>query len=97
MLVPALVLFCGLEMHLAIATSMFSIALISMPAMTAHWLAGQRPPMETIGLFTLGGLMGLAPGSLLARRLSSGRLQQAFACVLLLLAAFIVARTLGGF
>jgi uncharacterized membrane protein YfcA len=96
-LVPALVLFCGLEMHLAIATSMFSIALISAAAMTSHWFAGQRPPIDIVGLFTLGGLLGMVPGSLLARRLSGGRLQQVLAFILLILAVFILVRVLGRF
>jgi uncharacterized membrane protein YfcA len=92
--IPALVLFCGLEIHLAIATSMFSIALISVAAMTAHWFAGQRPPFDIIGLFTLGGLLGLVPGCLLAGRLSGPRLQRLFALALLLLGAFIIVRSI---
>jgi uncharacterized membrane protein YfcA len=95
--IPALVLFCGLEIHLAIATSMFSIALISVAAMTAHWFAGQRPPLGIIGLFTLGGLLGLAPGCLIARRLSGPRLQRIFALALLLLAGFIIVRSVRAF
>lgn len=95
--IPALVLCCGLEIHLAIATSMFSIALISAAAMTAHWFAGQRPPLDIIGLFTLGGLLGLAPGCLLARRLSGPRLQRVFAVALLLLVAFIIIRSVREF
>jgi uncharacterized membrane protein YfcA len=57
-LVPALVLFGGLEMCRAIDTSMFSIALIGVAAMSAHWLAGQRPPLDTVAVFTVGGLLG---------------------------------------
>ena len=89
---PALVLFCRLEIHRAMATSMFSIALISVAAMTGHWFAGQRPPMATVGLFTLGGLLGLFPGSLVAARCSERRLRRTFALILLLLAVFIVIR-----
>jgi len=92
--VPALVLFCRLEIHLAIATSMFSIAWISAVAMTAHWFAGQRPPLEIAGLFTLGALLGLTPGCLLARRLSGPRLQRIFVVVLVLVAAFMAVRSI---
>ena len=93
--VPALVLFCGLQIHRAIATSMFSIALISVAAMTAHWFAGQRPPADTLGLFTLGGMLGLVPGSLLAARVPGATLQRIFAVILLLLAVFIIIRSFG--
>lgn len=93
-LVPALVLLAGLEMRSAIATSMFSIALISVAAMASHWLAGQRPPADTIGLFTAGGFAGMIPGIMVANRLSSRRLQQVFAVALLVLASLMAIRSL---
>jgi uncharacterized membrane protein YfcA len=95
--VPALVLFCELDIHRAISTSMFSLALISLAAMTAHWFAGQRPPLDIVALFTVGALLGLAPGVLLAKWLSGPRLQRVFALILLVLAAFIIIRSSGAF
>jgi uncharacterized membrane protein YfcA len=93
-IVPALVLFCGMEIHVAIGTSMFSIALIAVAAMAGHWFAGQRPPLDTVAFFTLGGLLGLAPGALAARRLSGPKLQRVFSLALLALAGFIIIRSL---
>ncbi len=96
-IVPALVLFSGLAIHRAIATSMFSIAVISAAAMGAHFLAGHRPPLDSVGLFTVGGFLGLVPGAQLATWLSSQRLQQVFAMILICLAAFITLRSGGAF
>jgi uncharacterized membrane protein YfcA len=95
LLVPVLVLYCHLEIHRAIATSMFSIALISAVAMTAHLLGGQQPPLGLVTLFTLGGLAGLAPGSLLARHISGPWLQRMFALALLVVSGLTILRSLG--
>ena len=89
-LVPGLVLISRIEIHRAIATAMFSVALVSAAATGAHFLAGQRVSWETTGLFTVGGLIGLWPGTWLAARLSSIRLARILAAGLLLLGAFIV-------
>lgn len=92
LIVPILVLFCGLEVVTAISTSMFSIALISIVAMIAHWLAGQRPALAITASFTAGPLAGLAPGTMLANKIPGDRLQRIFAVILLLLAGFILTR-----
>lgn len=89
-LIPGLVLLGGLEIHRAMATAMFAVALVSVAAMAAHFFAGQRVSLETTGLFTLGGLMGLWPGSWLAARIPGVWLARVLAVGLLLLGAFIV-------
>jgi hypothetical protein len=88
-LIPGLVLLGGLEIHRAMATAMFTIALVSVAAMAAHFFAGQRVSSETTGLFTMGGLMGLWPGTWLAARLPAIWLARVLAVGLLLLGAFI--------
>lgn len=92
LIVPLLVLVCGLDVVTAISTSMFSVALISIVAMIAHWFGGQRPPLAITALFTAGALAGLAPGSILANKIPGDRLQRIFAVILLLLAGFILTR-----
>jgi uncharacterized protein len=89
-LVPGLVLVSRLEIHRAITTAMFSVALVSAAATGAHFLAGQRVSWETTGLFTMGALMGLWPGIWLASRLPGDWLARVLAAGLLLLGAFIV-------
>lgn len=93
-LVPGLVLLSRIEIHRAIATAMFSIALVSAAATGAHFLAGQRVSWETTGLFTMGGLLGLWPGNWLAGQLSSVWLARVLAGGLFLLGAFIVIHSL---
>jgi len=78
----------------AMATAMFTIALVSVAAMAAHFFAGQRVSLETTGLFTMGGLMGLWPGTWLAARLPGVWLARVLAVGLLLLGAFIVVHSL---
>lgn len=89
-LIPGLVLLGGLEIHRAMTTAMFTVALVSGVAMAAHFFAGQRVSLETTGLFTMGGLIGLWPGTWLAARCSSVLLARVLAVGLLLLGAFIV-------
>lgn len=93
-LVPGLVLISRVEIHRAIATAMFSVALLSAIATGSHFLAGQRVSWETTGLFTLGGMIGLWPGTWLAARLSGLWLTRVLATGLLLLGAFIVIHSL---
>lgn len=93
-LVPGLVLISRVEIHRAIATAMFSIALVSVAATGAHFLAGQRVSLETTGLFTLGGMIGMWPGTWLAARLSGLWLTRVLATGLLLLGAFIIVHSL---
>lgn len=89
-LIPGLVLLGGLEIHRAMATAMFTVALVSVAAMAAHFFAGQRVSLETTGLFTMGGLMGLWPGIWFAARIPGVWLARVLAVGLLLLGAFIV-------
>jgi uncharacterized membrane protein YfcA len=93
-LVPGLVLIGRVEIHRAIATAMFSVALVSAAATGAHFLTGQQVSWETTGLFTLGGMIGLWPGTWLAARLSGLWLTRVLATGLLLLGAFIVVHSL---
>lgn len=89
-LIPGLILLAGLEIHRAMATAMFTVALVSVAAMAAHFFAGQRVSLETTGLFTMGGLLGLWPGTWLAARIPGVCLARVLAVGLLLLGVFIV-------
>ena len=93
-IVPVLVLFGGIDIHRAIATSLFVIAVISISAVASHLFGGQRVPAVTTTLFSVGGLVGLSAGSLLGERFSGPRLQKVFAIAMLVMAAFMAVRSL---
>lgn len=93
-LVPVLVLFGGVEIHRAVATSLCVIALISVPATASHLLAGQTIPLDIATLFAIGAALGLKLGSRLAAKLSGPRLQQLFGATLLVMATLILLHNL---
>ena len=92
-IVPSLVLLGGLAIHRAIATSLPVIYAISVVAISSHLLGGQTVPIIVAAWFVVGGGVGLFAGKALGHRLSGPRLQNVFACALLAVAVFILART----
>ncbi len=93
-LVPVLVLFGGVEIHRAVATSLCVIALVSVPATASHLLAGQVIPLDVTVLFAIGAVVGLKLGSKLAAKLSGPRLQQLFGAIMLVMATLILLHNL---
>lgn len=93
-IVPALVLFTGMELRRAVGTSLLVIALISAVGMLSRRLVGSHLPLPTMLLFVAGGVGGLLAGSWLADRLAGPRLQQTFAATLWGVAGLMVARSL---
>jgi uncharacterized membrane protein YfcA len=92
-IVPALVFFSGMGIQRAIGTSLLVITLVSISGTASHWAAGLDLPVETIALFTAGGIFGLLLGAQLARRLAGSTLQRVFAAAIVGVALFVVART----
>ena len=92
-IVPALVLCSGMEIHRAVATSLLVIALVSASGVTAHFTTHQAFPFDIIGLFVLGGGFGMVLGTLLGRRLSGPRLQKIFAMAILAVAVFVITKS----
>jgi hypothetical protein len=95
-LVPALVLVGGLEIHRAVVAAMFSVALASTVGMASHLLAGQRVSPEATAFFTAGSLLGMPLGVLLAAKVSGRWLQRVIALMLAPLGVVIVLRSLAG-
>jgi uncharacterized membrane protein YfcA len=93
-IVPALVLFSGMGIHGAVATSLMVIALVSGSGLASYLLAGQTLPTVVTGLFVAGGIVGLALGTGLARRLSPVALQKGFAALVVLIAVFVIVKNL---
>ncbi|HUZ83326.1 MAG TPA: sulfite exporter TauE/SafE family protein [Gaiellales bacterium] len=90
-IVPALVLVLGMEMPLAVGTSLLVISLTSGAALLAH-LHGGAVDWPTAIAFTAGGVAGALAGSRLVRGTSSARLTQTFAAVTTLVAIFLIVK-----
>lgn len=92
--VPALVLVTGMSIHKAVATSLLVIAIVSGSGIVSHIFAGtELPPGITSG-FVLGGVAGLALGTLLVRRLPPVKLQQGFSILIVAVAFLVFAKNL---
>ncbi len=92
-IVPALVLTSGMDIHRAVATSLLVIALVSAAGVASYLAAGRPLPLESTALFVAGGVAGMGLGTLLARRISGPGLQKIFAAAMLLVAVFIVTKS----
>jgi uncharacterized membrane protein YfcA len=68
-IVPALVLFSGMSIHKAVATSLLVIVLVSISGVASHFAAGRGISLEVTGLFVLGGVIGMSLGGLVSKRL----------------------------
>ena len=91
-IVPALVLFSGISIHRAVATSLMVIAMVSASGVVSYLLANQSLAAGVTTLFVLGGIVGLGVGTLVARRLSPVKLQKVFAAAIVAVAAFVVVK-----
>lgn len=94
-IVPALVLVLGLPMRAAVGTSLLIIALNSASGLVARLGSGGLDWTVTL-LFILGGAAGVAAGVRLAGRLPQRRLTQAFAALIVLVAAYVLYRSIAG-
>lgn len=88
--VPALVLFSGMSIHRAVATSLLVIALVSASGVASKLLASEALAAGVTMLFVGGGITGLGLGTLFARNLSPVKLQKVFAAVIVAVAAFVI-------
>ncbi|MGD9649096.1 MAG: sulfite exporter TauE/SafE family protein, partial [Pirellulales bacterium] len=93
-IVPALVVFSGMGIQRAIGTSLLVITLIGASGTASHLLAGKELTLSTAGIFTLGSLAGLFAGAGLANRLAGPVLQRVFAAAIVVVAVFVMVRTL---
>lgn len=93
-IVPALVMFSGMGMQRAIGTSLLVITLISASGTVSHLLAGKDLSLSTAGVFTVGSILGLFAGSWLAHRLAGAALQKLFSAAIVLVALYVIFRTL---
>lgn len=89
LIVPALTMFVGLPMSMAVGTSLIVIALNSLSGLLGH-LTGAALDVGLIATFVIAGLGGTFVGARLAGRLPPDRLRAAFAVFVLVLALFLL-------
>lgn len=92
-IVPALVTFSGMGIQRAIGTSLLIISLVSVSAAASRMSVNANLPIATAGIFALGSIAGLFAGSRLSRRLSGPGLQKVFSAAIVMVAAYVVARS----
>ncbi|SEA35263.1 sulfite exporter TauE/SafE family protein [Microbulbifer marinus] len=79
LIVPLLTLQLGMEIRRAIGTSLIVVALVSATGFAFHLLAVAEVPLGILGYSSLGSVIGIIAGTLLARGFSGPRLQKLFA------------------
>jgi uncharacterized protein len=95
-IVPSL-LYAGINIHRAVATSLMVICLISVSGVVANIVQKQQFPVSVTGLFVGGCVAGMLAGSALRSRLSGAALQKTFAVAMWLVAVFMLAKNLSTF
>jgi len=93
-IVPALVLVLGFDMPVAIGTSLLVIAFNSLVALATR-VATTGVAWRIVVPFTIAGLLGVVVGGRLGHRASPSRLTRWFAVLLIVVAAYTLARSLG--
>lgn len=93
LIVPALITFSGMGMRRAIGTSLLVIALVSASGTASHLLAGKDLSLPTAAAFTAGSIAGLFGGGWLGQRLKGPVLQRVFAAAIVLVAMYVMFRT----
>jgi uncharacterized membrane protein YfcA len=92
-IVPALVLFSGMGIHRAVATSLLVITLVSASGLTSYLVANRPIDFGLAGLFAIGGALGMSLGSVFGRRVSGPALQKGFSSAIVVVALFVVTKT----
>lgn len=81
--VPALMALTGLPLRAAVATSLMVVSLIAIAGWGSHVLLGHRAPLDVLGVFIAGGVVGLGLGSWLVQRIPQTVMRRGFAVLLL--------------
>jgi hypothetical protein len=95
LIVPALVLFGGLPMRLAVGTSLFVIAANSAAGFAAH-LSDHDLDLARTAAFTAAAVAGAVGGQRLAGRFSPKALRTAFGALVVLLALVLLGKNVSG-
>lgn len=88
LMVPLLLGLSGLPMHTAVASSLFSIALISSAGFMSHVLMSEQVDVRYLSILVLASIIGMLMSRFFGKKIVGPRLQQIFS--LLLLAVSVV-------
>ncbi|MGK7391480.1 MAG: sulfite exporter TauE/SafE family protein [Candidatus Cyclobacteriaceae bacterium M2_1C_046] len=90
LIIPALVLFGGLSMKMAVGTSLLIIAVKSLIGFTGDIVAGQPIDWLFLALFTFIAVIGIFAGTRLSTKIDGKKLRQAFGYFVLLMSIVIL-------
>ena len=93
-IVPALIMFSGMPIQRAVGTSLMVIVFTSLSGVISHFIAGEGISIQTTLLFILGGIVGLTVSNRISRQISASMLQRVFSVCILLVALFVISKTL---
>lgn len=96
LIVPALVTFAAMDVTRAVGTSLLVMMLVGASGVGSHMVGGSPLPLGLAGLFVAGSIPGLFVGSMVGRALPKPTLAKIFAGVIVIVAVFVIARTLAG-
>lgn len=93
LIVPALLYATGIGMKEAVGTSLVAVTLFGLATATRYGVAGKLD-LPIAGVFIAGGVLAGLLGVRVAHRLPKERLRRVFAVVLVVVAAYMLVRTL---
>lgn len=93
-IVPALVLVSGIEIHRAVGTSLLAIFLISISGVASYLINGRELSLDTTLQFLVGGFVGIYLGGRVASKLNGETLQKVFATAVVFVATFVIVKTI---
>lgn len=97
LIVPALVAFATMDVTRAVGTSLFVMTLVGTAAVVTQLATGRTVPPDVTAGFVTGSVPALLVGSAIGRRVSGPVLARIFAVAIVLVAAFMIAKTSLGF
>lgn len=92
MIIPALVLFAGLEMKKAVGTSLIIIATKALIGFTGDLQGSMEIDWSFLLIFSAIAVLGIILGSLLSKRISNEKLKPAFGWFVLVMGIYIIIR-----
>jgi hypothetical protein len=91
-IVPTLMFLTGINIQQAVATSLVVITAVSSSAFLSFYFQGALEVSPLLIQVSLGGLVGMALGIIIGKRISGPQLQKTFAVAMLLLSSLVVAK-----
>ena len=94
MIIPALVILAGLEMKIAVGTSLLIISVKSLIGFIGDVQVTETVPWSFLGIFSAFSIAGIFVGSFVSKRVSSAKLKPAFGWFVLVMGLGILSKEL---